>query len=981
MDQFTLNTYSDVDVLANIFNGQAMLVNDASSLNNYWLAIVIAGFAGLFVAVVSKIANPDNKAVLRSAGMNFIAGIILVSIYTGLTARIIVQSERDGQVRAVDNVPVLSFMVPVLLSNLSIDFSKKMEAAYQPPFADYTMLSGTSNQAFGEPLRALLSTRTALLRLPQIQSDLRAIIGSCIDSSMNYAQINRLVMFAGDTANGGASSTDSIGIMELSVPTSIGALLKAAADNTSAFVVDMNPSSSATVALSCPNAVDLLNAQITSAFNSNLFSSNAVRSAANAVDRTSKTDYSFDVISNIYNNIRNFAAVTSGDAIGIANAQAELINLIFGQEIMRDLDCLKEGGSNKTTCLATASLANGIEQGNIDAAANGSAFLAGFGAFADVLFAVIIGLTPVYIIVMVFLGRNLTKMFWAYLQTMLWSVLVYNFGAVLVNSIVLYKISAGLNGLAGGSLINQADAIEAYRILSMQIGAAGSLLTSLTMLIPTLFSLSQSATMAGVASKAVAQDRFNEKGVAPDLISPSAIHKVNSVADTSITPGGATITKYVGGVDGVDAKFDLGKLGAEAQKATEQQISAENAVRSSLDRSNDFYRAISRGEGSQYGLTETQAELLRKASQEAENASRSEGNSSSVNASNTNRNSQSIGAGLSANAGVGVGGSEKGPNAGIGASASANANKSSEDSYSATQGSSINEQASASISKTKAIEDTLQKQASATTDQHQRDDITEAMKVAKSYSVSENDVQRLSTSTRQVETVGNSLVAASGSISDQQIAAATQNNPALGRVINDSAQLQGLGKNFKKHLDTQREFVDSGNMGKISGSNSEQIKHGIATFRALANYSNSEDASPSEKTQARNMLVKAASSIKGYSPSTEYSGVDPLRVNIRGASDQTGVSEGSLRERQAQFKPMPSVNASSVASEGSGLRNSVDSKMSQAQNNASAATKHDQSAANKAFGDNRGKEVGGLLKFSEERPESLAPKPSKPEKN
>ena len=248
------------------------------------------------------------------------------------------------------------------------------------------------------------------------------------------------------------------------------------------------------------------------------------------------------------------------------------------------------------------------------------------------------------------------------------------------------------------------------------------------------------------------------------------------------------------------------------------------------------------------------------------------------------------------------------------------------------------------------------------------------MKVAKNYSVSESDVQRLSTSTRQVESVGNSLVAASGSISDQQIAAATQNNPNLGRVINDSAQLNSLGKNFKKHINTQREFVDSGNMGKISGSNAEQIKHGIATFRALADYSNSNDATPEEKTKARNMLVKAASAIKGYEANSEYKGVDPLRPNVKHASDNTGVNEGELKAQEAKFKPIPTVNTSNMDSEINEIKDGSKTKLKDGVDRAHRAVDHDQRAADATFGGDRGREVGGIVGRSGHRPSSLPPK-------
>ena len=75
-----------------------MLVNDAESLNYYWLAIVIAALVGLFFGVAKRLLNPDNRAAMRHVGVNFIVGILLVTLYTTMTGRIQIQSERDGSV-------------------------------------------------------------------------------------------------------------------------------------------------------------------------------------------------------------------------------------------------------------------------------------------------------------------------------------------------------------------------------------------------------------------------------------------------------------------------------------------------------------------------------------------------------------------------------------------------------------------------------------------------------------------------------------------------------------------------------------------------------------------------------------------------------------------------------------------------------------------------------------------------------------------
>ncbi len=861
MYEFTLNTFSDVGLLASIFNGQAMLVRDAESLNYYWLAIVIAALVGLFFGVAKRLLNHDNSTALRHVGVNFIVGILLVTLYTTMTGRIHIQSERDGSVATVDNVPILSFITPVLMSTLAVDFARKMETAYQAANANYTMLGGTGNQTFGEPLRALLSMRAALLRLPRIQSDLRAIVGSCIDSSYDLSSLNQKITFAGDPATGGGTAADSVAIMDTAFPTSVGVLLKAAAQNTTSFVMDMAPPDASIVALSCPSAVDIVVAEINSALGGQVFSSKGVRAPANAIDKSSSTEYTFDVLSNAYASLRNFSRVTGAAAVGADKANAEMINLIFGQELLRNLDCLKEGGSNKTTCLASAGLANAIEQGNIDAAANSSAFLAGFGAFADALFAVIIGLSPVFVIVMVFLGQNLHKMAYSYLQTMLWSVLVYNFGAVLVNAIIMYRISSGLSALAGGTLINQAAATEAYRLLSMQIGAAASLLTSLTLLVPTLFSLSQSATMAGIAKQPVGQGRFNEKSVAPTLVETSPLHRVNAIADTSLTPAGSAITKTVGAVAGAEAQLRLAEASQQYQRSMESQSALNHRVEGQITKSDEFFETVADGKGTSIGLTKRGSDLISDAWQKARSASKDVANNSDINFSSSNTNQDSTEAHFSAHGGLSLKG---GINLGADIGGRTAKSKTSTDTFAANRGSTISERGSESASTSNQVIASLEKALQSTTDQTHREEIGHAIRAVKTHSVSDSDVQSLTNTSRETASIGGSIIGQSSTITDNQIVAASSApNSALNRVTDDRAAFAVLSADYQGHYDKSREFIESGHAGTIGGTNAEQAKHNLATIRALADYANNPAADSEKRAAAIGLMSQGLSAVLG----------------------------------------------------------------------------------------------------------------------
>jgi len=763
--------------------------------------------------------------------------------------------------------------------------------------------------------------------------------------------------------------------MGLSVPTSVGVLLKQAAANTSAYVTGMTPASSSTVALSCPNAVDLVVAEIDAAFGSSIFSSNAVRAPGNAADATTKTDYSFDVVTNIYTNVRNFAAATGTDAVAASQANAELINLIFSQEIMRDLDCLKEGGSNKTTCLATASLANTIEQGNIDAAANGSAFLASFGAFADSLFAVIIGLTPVYIIVMIFLGQKLSRMMFAYLQTMLWSVLVYNFGAVLVNSIILYKISAALQALAGGTIINQADGMEAYRILSMQVGASASMLTSLTMLIPTLFSLSQSATMAGVASKSTGQDRYNEKSVAPDLIAPAPILRMHSPAESTPTPGGPAVTKIAGATEGTNASVQLGRLTREFQEASEQQARVEHSVQDRVEKSNEFAQRASHGTFEDDRLTVGAQQALQQSYSEAERTAQREQDSSSVRFGNRNYKGREEGL----NAGVGVSGGTGGVGASANAGASISARHGAETSTATDQGTETQTSAERAYNRDQQVLKRLESMRNHSKGTTESTAIDQAIREVKAHSVSDSDVRSLSNSARNTASLANNISALSNNVGDQQIALASHNNPSFNRLMNDS-QVRTLGPEFDNAYKQSRQYLDSGNSVHFSGPNAEQAKHNTASIRALSNMAADTNVAPEKRAQAVQILASGLAAVTGTTQlqATTFNDKPTTPENPYRTTSST---DASTPMRQVTGHVPNSVpEAATLDSKAANLETKINKNVDNLSGNVHDKVLQDGSQADKHFGKDRATMVSNLPGLSEARgTTSPTPSTGKPE--
>lgn len=751
----------------------------------------------------------------------------------------------------------------------------------------------------------------------------------------------------------------------------------------SAFVPGMTPPSASIALLSCPDAVNIVVAEIDAAFGGAIFASNGTRSPGNAIDAVSKTDYTFDVVSSVYNNLRNFAAVTGTNAIGSNQAMAEMVNLIFNQELMWDLNCMKHGGADKSSCLGNAVLANSIEQGNIDNAANGSAFLATFGAFADSLFAVIIGLTPVYVIVMVFLGRRLVRMMYAYMQTMLWSVLVYNFGAVLVNSIILYKISAALQAIAGGTIINQVDGAEVYRTLSMQVGAAASMLTSLTMLVPTLFTLSQSATMAGVASKSTGQDRFNEKTTAPDIVAPNVVQRISTpLADTSVAPSGQVVTKASGALDNIQSRVEMAKLSNDYQESAERQARIAHNVSDRVEGSNIFADKASRGTFESDGLSAAARQAITKAYNDVERATHNRNNTEGADFSNQHSNSSVAGLsgkfGLSGSLGAGKKhGTGGGVNAGVDASLSGS--KESRDQTQANAGSSTQDAAEKAYSRDKSVQEALEAQLNHAKGTEERRAIESALQTVKSHSVSDEDVKSLTNATRQTASVGNSLTAMSNALGDTQIAHATAHNPVLGRLMNNKAAFDDLGLGVTTEYNNQRKFMDSGNTAQFMGPGAEQTKHNVAMMRTLSNIISDPKFTPEQKVKATRMLSQGVAAVIGTATpeGVAYQQTPKTPENPwRTTNSKDAYQPPAIPLKGGVPNSVPTVE--SIRDQAEAAKDKINSEIDQRTQKVDGQITADKAMLDKKFGKDRAKAVSGIGEVTENRPTPGKAQPEKP---
>jgi len=402
-------TSANTAVLQAILNGVAMVAN----LDSLIWGVAIAAGVWQIVMGISKAPLDAAKTGQSTMTLNSISIILALVLAMALTSsqmktKVIVENQVTGVATEIANVPFIISVIPASASILAKEIGTAIEQAYQGTNAQYSIISSGQN-GFITPLKVLLSARTAMGKLGDVNSQIKQVVNDCLgpDSNVDYAALNAQVMYAGNITP--TASAQFVSINGSTMQTSIGALLSQAALNPTAKVNITIPDGSTDLP-SCVDAVNFVNANITTAMNSTNYIRAAVGATNNQDDPTSGANNSFENAAAQYNAIRTMNTTTTGNlAGGVAQSTAEMINLMFYSTVKENMDCIKSNGDSKTQCLAQMAVVDAQEQTNIDNAANASIALAYAGQFGNIFLALIIGLSPVIIIFMMFAGVNAGK--------------------------------------------------------------------------------------------------------------------------------------------------------------------------------------------------------------------------------------------------------------------------------------------------------------------------------------------------------------------------------------------------------------------------------------------------------------------------------------------------------------------------------------------------------------------------------------------
>jgi len=92
-----------------------------------------------------------------------------------LKTTVTVESGLTGATTTVDNVPILISVAPATASLVSRSVGDKVRTAMQSTCTGYAAISA-ANRGFINPLKTLLTSRTAVLRLGGIPSKVNAVL-------------------------------------------------------------------------------------------------------------------------------------------------------------------------------------------------------------------------------------------------------------------------------------------------------------------------------------------------------------------------------------------------------------------------------------------------------------------------------------------------------------------------------------------------------------------------------------------------------------------------------------------------------------------------------------------------------------------------------------------------------------------------------------------------------------------------------------
>ena len=890
---WTLYTSSgDVVLLNAIFNGVAMIANNLALVWGFALfaSALLTSRASAAAAIESH--RGASGPVLTKGAYHMMAPLVIAMLFTSadLKINLTIENTTTGVTSEVDNVPVIIAAIPVGGSAMANAIGPVITTAMSgvnPVYGDITV----SGHGFIDPMRRLLAARGAIEHLGSADTELRIVLGNCIsmDAGTDFTSLNNLVMNAGNT---GATAAQSLQINGVS-PTGVGALLYQAAQNTTGLVPQLAIGNS--VILNCADAAALVASDLTNALNSVEFQ-RVVQGAVNGLDQPLPgADYSMTQFQNEYDAMRNWKSMSATIAVAQAQANAELINFLFDEEVSNGLNCAQATESDKTMCEATMIQATELERNNLQAAANEVPMLEYSGSFGNYILAMIIGLGPVIIMFMMLFGVDSGRCIKTAMHILVWPLLVTNVGAELVNAMLTMQFSNFMTSIAQGGFLSPAAIHSAYKELSLQVGVGSHIMASLPVLMSMIFALGEAAGLASVAAEVNPKGNETGKAETPSPVDQAPLMRATSPTTLRQGNGWNSVEEegFVGAASGSSTFKSISRSASQTINDSEAREQRESQELSSVRR---FSEAVANRQYSTVGLNWSQGEAIRK--EFSNNLRESETDATQTSAANDRSNQKgaemSSSGGYAAGVGIGTRGvsANAGLNAGMGGKASASASD--------RQSLADNVSRANDVNLAKAVSKTLSgdvgKQILESSGGENSKALSNERAAAESYVQSVTSRRDHTTAKGQALQETDGFVGATQAIRAPEIAQHAQSNRDFRQFqISQGNKFDAL-PGAKEHLAGAEQDMDSRSTEDIGGD----ARSRSAVLRHMAAVSMARDTSlpESSRFEAVNYLAGESNAmLHGNFDAPKQGSFEPGGKPIATPKNTTGVAPGGLRSQ------------------------------------------------------------------------------------
>jgi len=875
-------TTADLTMLNAIFNGVAMICSQTTIIWGFALLAAMWMILSTVTKATTASVAGNAQGVLPKGILDAIMPFIMAMLLTfpGFQSKVQVESTINGQVTVISNVPVVISIIPVTGSILSMEAGALVQTAYQSTGTNYPAISATGN-GFINPLKVLLASRTALNRLNGVASEVDNVVTSCLgsDTGVNYSGINNAVSNAGNT---GADATTSIAINGAN-PTALGALLYQASLNPSAFVGTVSASG---VMPDCFDGANQAAVDIGTALQSAEFT-RVVQGAVNGMDAPSVAgNVTIDNMVTQWNATRNanYSAVNNPISEGASQAQAEVINLLAGELVSNELNCISTSGSDRVVCEAALVQANEIERNNIQLAAAEVPMLKYAGSFGNYLLALIIGLGPIMVLFMMFAGVGASKCIKTVAHLIAWPLLVMNVGAELINGMIYISVANFAAGIANGGVISFAENFAIYKELSFQVGSASHMMASLPVLMGMIFALGESAALVNVGTNIAPKGSAVEDSTTPIINKQDAIFSQSGAGHTDHRPGGYETT-----LNGALPLLSGGiKLGEEISRSSSALSSSDSTLQTfsqSATASKDASTSFSKQDSKGWGLNKADAAAFSKfLSQNEHNAaSYTTGNETSSRSDNSVTSAESAGF----SAGGGVGGKDSGFHVGgtVGANTASQA--------SSSLGKNIHAGESTALTKARDTGEKLDKTLSfvktLSSGGNAVKDISNRIATHQAYTESLTNNQSASdTKTKALEASKGVTGYAYSNLNANQYASAIATNREL-RAFNtiEGHKLDGIAS-IREREERISEGAIAGETSDIGGD--AQGREAAIRFRAAVLVAQDESASIDDRYAAQKYVTGAMTELADHRIQPVNKPISDPVMNMARAKNETGQS-------------------------------------------------------------------------------------------